>query len=410
MKKTIILSLILIVGLLAAACGAADQPAPDAAPAPSSPAPAASTESSGGNGQAPESDFVHPNPDGPDPDPLVDVSEIISGGPPPDGIPPVDQPRFVSVDDADDWIGDREPVLFFSIGDDVRVYPIQIMIWHEIVNDVVGGRPVSVTFCPLCYTAVAMDRQTDHGVLDFGTSGKLYRSALVMYDRQSDSYWLHFTGLAVKGALTGTQLDLLPVNIISWADAKERHPEAKVLSRQTGFSRNYGSNPYFGYDDIDQRPFLFRGEIDERLKPMARVVGVDIDGVTRAYPLSFLADEAEAGNGRSVIQDRLGGSEVVIFFSFGTTSAVDQSSIADSRDIGATGIFTPHAAGQDLTFEAVDEGFRDQETGTLWNLFGEAVEGDLVGERLEPLLHLDTFWFAWAAYHGETDMWDPAGG
>ncbi|MEE8465674.1 MAG: DUF3179 domain-containing protein, partial [Dehalococcoidia bacterium] len=189
-------------------------------------------------------------------------SEFFSGGPSKDGIPAVDNPKFVSVDEAEEWLDDREPVQVVDINGDVRAYPLQILIWHEIVNDQVGGIPVAITFCPLCNTALVFNAALPDGrVLDFGVSGMLRFSDLVMYDRQTESWWQQATGEAIVGDLTGTMLEFIPSPIVSWADFKQAHPGRQVLSRDTGISRPYGRNPYTGYDT--GRPFLFRGPEDD---------------------------------------------------------------------------------------------------------------------------------------------------
>jgi hypothetical protein len=195
----------------------------------------------------------------------VPYSEILSGGPPKDGIPSIDDPDFQSTNEADEWLEDREPVVFVQVGDDARAYPIQILIWHEIVNDVIGGEPLLVSFCPLCNTAIAFKRTFNGQVLDFGTTGRLRYSNLIMYDRQTETWWQQATGNAIAGEFTGAQLELYPAAIISWADFKNLHPNGRVLSRNTGYSRDYGKNPYFGYDDINQSPFLFDGTTPDQL-------------------------------------------------------------------------------------------------------------------------------------------------
>lgn len=189
----------------------------------------------------------------------IAFSEILSGGPPKDGIPAIDDPQFVSVSEADEWLEDLEPVTVFQEGDDVRVYPFQILIWHEIVNDVVGGRPVAVTFCPLCNTAIVFDATVNGQRLDFGTTGRLRFSNLLMYDRQTETWWQQASGDAVIGELLGTQLTFLPASYISWANARDTYPDAQVLSRETGNQRDYGRNPYAGYDNVNSSPFLYDG-------------------------------------------------------------------------------------------------------------------------------------------------------
>jgi hypothetical protein len=218
----------------------------------------------------------------------VPFSEIASGGPPKDGIPAIDKPEFVSASAADGWLKPQEPVILFSRGDDHRAYPVQILIWHEIVNDTVGGVPVAITFCPLCNTAIAFQRQVKDQVVTFGTTGKLRFSDLVMYDRQTESWWQQATGQAIVGSLTGTQLVPLPAQTISWAMFRDAFPGGKVLSRQTGHNHAYGENPYVGYDDVNSSPFLYRGPKDSRLRAMERVVTVSIDAEDVAYPFSVL--------------------------------------------------------------------------------------------------------------------------
>ena len=330
----------------------------------------------------------------------VDYSSIISGGPPPDGIPPIDNPTFEDIQSADEWLEDIEPVISFEVNGDARAYPLQIMTWHEIVNDTVGGEPVVVTFCPLCNTALAFARpEIDGEVLTFGTSGNLRNSDLVMYDRQTESWWQQFSGEAIVGDLTGTQLQFLPASIKSWEDFQENHPDGQVLSIETGFNRDYGRNPYVGYDDINSSPFLFRGEVDDQLPPMARVVGIlKEEGDSRSYPLARVQEER-------VINDRLGEEPIVVFWKSGTASALDTRSIPEGDNIGSTGVFRARIGEQQLTFAPQGDGqFQDQETGSTWNIFGEAVEGDLAGEALEPIPHHDTFWFVWSTFQGADDL------
>ena len=201
----------------------------------------------------------------------VDYGEIFSGGVGRDGIPPIDNPSFVTVQEADGWLGDKEPVVLVEVNGEAKAYPIQILTWHEIVNDEIGGVPVSVTFCPLCNSAIAFDRRFEGAVLDFGVSGNLRNSDLIMYDRQTQSWWQQLTGEGIVGTLAGRELTILPASIIAWSDFKEANPDSQVLSRATGFSRRYGENPYSGYDRVDNPPFLFRGDTDSRLLPKERI-------------------------------------------------------------------------------------------------------------------------------------------
>ncbi len=198
----------------------------------------------------------------------VSLAEFQSGGPPRDGIPAIDRPKFVDVEAADVWMADREPVILVEHGGETRVYPIQILIWHEIVNDEIGGTPVAATFCPLCNTAIVFDRRVAGETLDFGTTGKLRNSDLVMYDRQTQSWWQQFGGKALVGRHAGERLEQLPARIVGWGEARRTFPAARVLSRDTGHSRDYGQNPYEGYDDVDTPPFFAAANDDDgRLPP-----------------------------------------------------------------------------------------------------------------------------------------------
>ena len=183
---------------------------------------------------------------------IVPLEEITSGGPPKDGIRSIDRPDFVTIDEADDWLGDREPVAVVKRNGVTKAYPLSILIWHEIVNDEIGGDPVTVTYCPLCNTTIAVDRNFDGRVLEFGTTGRLRHSDLVMYDRQSETWWQQATGEGLVGEYAGERLTLVPATVMSWRDVKEQLGEALVLSRDTGFPADfrerYGNNPYQGYD------------------------------------------------------------------------------------------------------------------------------------------------------------------
>jgi hypothetical protein len=331
------------------------------------------------------------------PEPTVEFDEIRSGGPPPDGIPPVDEPRFLRVADVD-FLADNEPVLALEIDGDARAYPVQIMTWHEIANDTVGGVPVAVSYCPLCNSAVAYDRRLGDRVLDFGTSGLLYNSALVMYDRQTETLWSHFTGEGIIGELTGTDLDVFPLATVSWQTFRDANPDGVVLSRETGFTRDYGRNPYPGYDDVDGVPFLFEGEVDGRYTALTRIVGIEDGDAAVGIPLADLQES-------EVVAGAIDGRPLVAFWAAGTSSALENSTIADGVDVGSTGVFVPEIDGTALTFSAQGDGtFTDAETGSTWNLLGEAVGGELAGARLDAYVHVDTFWFAWSTFRPDTEL------
>ena len=333
------------------------------------------------------------------PEPLIDTDELALGQSP-DGIPSLDDPQFLSVQSADAWLEDQEPVVVLDIEGDVRAYSVQILIWHEIVNDVVGGVPVAVTYCPLCNSATTFVREVYGEETTFGTSGLLYGSALVMYDRTTESLWTHFDGRAVAGMRTRAQLEQLASPLLAWSDLKTAHPNAHVLSRETGWPRAYGYTPYANYDDPGGEPLsFFSGQVDDRLPHKARVVGVAIEGLSKAWSWNRLAT-----GGASATNGFVGDNPVVILWKEGQSSALDAYRLSDGRDVGSVAAFNPIVDGRRLTFDASDDGFVDRETGTTWDVRGTAAAGPLAGRRLIPIVHLDTFWFAWSSYNPLTDL------
>jgi hypothetical protein len=258
----------------------------------------------------------------------VPLDEFESGGPPKDGIPAIDVPHFTRADDVD-WLERREPVIVLEIDGETRAYPIQILTWHEIANDEIGSVPVAVTFCPLCNTALAFDRRVDGQVLDFGTTGKLRDSDLVMYDRQTESWWQQFSGEALVGDLAGKELRQLSARIVSWGEFRDAHPTALVLDRETGFVREYGANPYAGYDSVDSSPlFATRNDDDDRLPPKERVVYVELGDEAFGIPFESLAKER-------TIEIETDEGTLAVRWRSGVASALDEATIAGGRDVGA---------------------------------------------------------------------------
>lgn len=331
----------------------------------------------------------------------ADIQEVI----PADGIPSIDEPRFVSVSDVD-FLTDKEPVIALELEGVAKAYPLQIMTWHEIVNDSFGDRDVAVTFCPLCNTAVAFERPVIEGdVTTFGTSGKLINSNLLMYDRATESLWPQATGVALTGPQKGAELERFPAAIVPWGEFEASFPDGEVLSLDTGFDRPYGENPYPGYDDVDSQPFLFTGEIDGRLAAVERVLGVQVGDALVAYPY-FKLEDAAVVDDITAVNDEVGGEAILVVWKKGTASALDKTDISGSRDVGAAAAFSRTVDGEVLTFEVRRGTVVDTQTGSGWDLFGRAVTGPLKGERLERAQTLDSFWFDWAAFHPETEIWE----
>jgi len=247
----------------------------------------------------------------------VDYSEIISGGPPKDGIPAIDSPAFVPAAEARN-LAPHEPVISVAIGDEARAYPLRIMVWHEIVNDTVGGVPVAVTWCPLCNSSVVFDRRMAGRVLGFGTTGKLRHSDLVMYDRQTESWWQQFSGQAIVGEMLGAELKMVPARVESVARFRNRFPEGKVLAPPDPSARPYGQNPYAGYDRAAQ-PFLYKGDYSGKVPPLARVVAVD----GKAWTLELVRK-----------RQRIEAGDIVITWEPGQASPLDSAEIGGGREIG----------------------------------------------------------------------------
>ena len=274
----------------------------------------------------------------------IDFGDIVSGGPPRDGIPSIDDPVFVKASMIDD-IGDREPVIIFPLEGEPRAYPLRILIWHEIVNDVVDDRPVAVTYCPLCNSAVVFDRRSSDQVLEFGTTGKLRNSDLVMYDRQTETWWQQFSGEAIVGTLTGQKLKMLPSRIVSFETFRSEHPEGPVLVPRDATFRDYGNNPYVSYDTA-AAPFLYRGTLPEDIPAMVHVVIVQ----TGDRPIIVTLNKVREGN-----FERDG---YVVSYEGDVASALDSRSIADGRSIGSVrvtkdGRDVPH----DVSFAFVANAF-----------------------------------------------------
>ncbi len=263
----------------------------------------------------------------------VSFDEILSGSPPKDGIPPVDNPKFISVGDEKELV-ETDPVIGLIVNGEAKAYPLRILIWHEIVNDTIGGVPVSVTFCPLCNTAVVYDRRLDGKILDFGTTGKLRNSDLVMYDRQTESWWQQFLGKGIIGEMTGKTLKALPARLESWSKFKARAPKGLVQVPNHKSMRRYGANPYAGYDSLPQ-PFLYSGEMPKDVPPLSRVISTQ--DRSQGWSIDLLKKKKEIR-----LSDGL-----ILRWEPGQNSALDSTFIAEGADVGNV---TAQRNGKDIPY------------------------------------------------------------
>lgn len=292
----------------------------------------------------------------------VELDSIMSGGVPKDGIPSIDDPSFKPAKARTDWLAPTEPVIGLEINGDARAYPLRILTWHEIVNDTVGGKPVAVTYCPLCNAAIVFGAEVDGRRLTFGTTGKLRHSDLVMYDRQTESWWQQFTGTAIVGEMTGTKLEFVPARLESFENFLDRHPDGKVLVPSDPNARPYGRNPYAGYDEATS-PFLYRGPMPEKMPAMGRVVVVGEE----AWDLRLLREKGRVETDTHVITWRPG-----------QNSALDTAEIGQGRDVGNVVVQEKTADGglrdavYDVTFAFVFKAFHPDGT---WHVKEDAEKG-----------------------------------
>lgn len=324
----------------------------------------------------------------------IDVRELVRGGPPKDGIPAIDHPRFVPARDAD-WLAPKELVISVQFEGQTRAYPLQILMWHELVNDVADGIPILVSYCPLCNSAIVFDRRVGEATLDFGVSGMLRQSDMVMFDRQTDSLWQQITGEGIVGTHTGITLRMIPSQMIAFDQFQDSYPEGTVLSRETGVQRDYGRNPYRAYE-FGKGPIMpVQSTRTTSLAPMEKLVVLKDGKGYRAYPVSQLAR-------RGVIEDRVDGRFLVIFFSPEGLSPVDASAMAQSRRVGSAGVFSALGPAGRIRFRLTKDRIEDRKTGSGWSVTGMAFDGALKGTVLKPVEHGLYFAFAWLAFQPDT--------
>ena len=327
----------------------------------------------------------------------IPLNEILSGGPPPDGIPPIENPKYISAVEANAFLSDDEFVLGITYEGISRAYPLQILVWHEIVNDEFSGKLLLITYCPLCFTGIAFKPFIGDEPVTFGTSGKLYNSDLVMYDRKTSSYWSQITGQAIRGELAGLALEKVPIDTIRWGDWKKIHPNTQVLSRDTGFNRAYGQEPYAGYYQGGGPIFPIENS-DPRLPAKSIVHGVSINGLARAYPEQSVADVG------GIVNDVVGSLSLLIVQDPDQITKPDRglgSKVVSSR---VTRIFDRMIDGITLDFEIIDGKLFDEQTGSEWSFEGMALSGPHEGKRLARIASTPEFWFAWSSFYPDTEI------
>ena len=249
---------------------------------------------------------------------LIPKNEILSGGPPRDGIPAIMNPRFESADEAG-WLNDGDLVAGVNMGGVQRAYPLRILVWHEAVNDTVGGKPVLVSYCPLCGSTVVFDRSIKGYEYTFGISGLLHQSDVLFFDRETESLWSQLEMKAVTGPMAGTEFEILPSTLATWKEWKKEHPGTAVLSRETGYNRDYDNMPYGGYEQSSSVMFPVR-HTSKKFHPKEKVLVVLAGNEAKAYPFSELEKTD------TPLTDKLGGHDIVVKYSDGGyVTAIDKA-------------------------------------------------------------------------------------
>jgi len=311
---------------------------------------------------------------------LVPLDKILGGGPPKDGIPSIDKPKFTSVEEADKWLNDDDLVLGLVRNGVARAYPFRIMNWHEIVNEKIKNEAILITYCPLCRTGLAFESKINNEEVEFGTSGKLFNSNLVMYDRKTDSYWSQVTGQAIVGELTGMKLKRIALDTLPWQNWKEEHPDSLILSRDTGHIRDYNRDPYAGYEKRSSVLFPLENR-DDRLHSKTIVVGIELNGKQKAYPQE---DVRKVG----LINDEFADTQLLVVF--------DEAS-------AVVKIFERELEGNVLEFKLENKKLIDN-NGDEWSFYGEGL-GEAEGKELKPVLtDGGSFWFSWFSFFPDTEL------
>ena len=307
----------------------------------------------------------------------IPLDKIRYGGVPKDGIPSIDEPIFVNSTDAD-FVSGSDIVIGLTLGNETKAYPLFILVWHEIVNDNINGTSVAVTYCPLCYTSQVFERVVDEKDVEFGTTGKLYQSNLLMYDRLTDSYWSQALGMAVKGPQSGQHLGLVPFDLMTWGDWQTLYPDTVILGTDTGHIRAYGVDPYGSYYTSPGIWFPIDHH-DPRMQPKEIVIGLGFNGTFKAYRQADLESEV-------VINDSIDSKDILLISMFE----------------GNARVFDRTYGNNTLEFTLDSENITDTNTGSVWNYDGKAISGNLTETQLVRLPIEPGFWFSWSTFHPST--------
>lgn len=320
----------------------------------------------------------------------------------------LDFPKFIEARHALKVYFKHEPVISIHINESAKAYPLSILTVHEIANDTLSDVPILVTYCPLCNASVVYNRRLQYEkqerLLHFGVSGMLRNSDMVMYDLQTETWWQQLMGNGLAGELAGGELTVIPSLLISVEQFIQRFPNGQILSPQTGIAgaeQRYGTNPYEGYDNLAGIPydmFFETQKIDKRLPPMERVIDVESKGRRKAYPFSAIAK-------KSVVNDLFNEKNIVIFYSPGTVSVLDEKKISRSRKVGTATLFNAVLDGKKLTFEKTGDAFRDNETKSIWDITGRSISGPLRGKQLRMERHSNHLAFAFLAFFPEAEIY-----
>lgn len=322
--------------------------------------------------------------------------------------PIIDYPLFVGKEEGLKSFFQHEPVISVEINGQAKAYPLNMLTFHEMANDTLAGVPLLPTYCPLCNSGVVFDRRlvfdNKEYTLEFEVSGFLRNSNMVIFDRESESWWQQLMGDAIAGKFAGAELTTIPSLIISVNEFFERYPDGQILSTQTGHEKamdRYGINPYTHYDSLSNNPysrFFEAANVDSRLPAMERVIDIQNEGKYKIYPFTAIAEQG-------VINDQFASKHVVIFYQSGTVSNMDATEISASRDVGSATVFDPHINGQMLTFKKKKDEFVDDQTESVWDITGRCLKGKMKGKQLFIEAHSNHFAFSWLAFFPDSEIY-----